>query len=88
MIGLDLQMDGDGCWPDLKEKLAAGKLEAGTLTGMALLANGTESGKHTVTFRVEMPDGTTVTAETTLALLWMGVNAFKTRAAMQGQTLA
>jgi hypothetical protein len=88
LTGLDLQMDGDGCWPDLKDKREAGQLEAGTLAGVALLQNGTANGNHSVTFRIDMPDGSTVTAETTLSLLWMAANAFKTRAAMQGQHLA
>lgn len=87
MIGLDINLDGDGCWPDLAEKKAAGKLhEPGRLAGVALLKNGTTSGKHTVTFRVELPDGSVVTAETTAALFVAAAAGIKTRAEMNGQS--
>lgn len=87
MTGLEIHLDGDGCWPDLAEKQAAGKLhEPGRLAGVALLPSATTAGKHTVTFRVELPDGSIATAETTLALLVTAVGGLKTRAEMQGQS--
>jgi hypothetical protein len=59
----------------------------GELAGMALLKNGTYSGAHAIIFRVNMPDGTIVTAETTLKLFAMAFMAFKARSEMQGQML-
>lgn len=69
---LDVSIDGDSCWPDLREK---GFVE-GQLVGIARLAKGTMSGRSTVTVRVELPDGQTVLAQTTLHLLNHAVIAF------------
>jgi hypothetical protein len=86
MESLELQLDGDGCWKDLQAKQINGKLELGVLVGMALLKNGTPNGNHTVTMRIEMPDGRTVTCETTLTLLRTATLALVTRAKTQGQS--
>ena len=86
LIPLAIELDGDGCWPDLDAVIDAGKYHEGRLEAVALLKNGTESGKHTVTFRVDMPDGSVVVAQTTLALLVMATRGMKARAEVQGQT--
>jgi hypothetical protein len=75
MIPLEIILDGDNCWPDLKEK---GYLQ-GELRAIAALPKGTESGKPTVTVRVELSDGTVILAETTLTLLLSAADAFKAR---------
>jgi hypothetical protein len=51
----------------------------GELRGVAALPRGTVSGKPTVTFRVDLPDGTVVLAETTLSLFLSAADAFKAR---------
>lgn len=81
MIGLDVQLVGDGCWPDLKEK---GFIE-GKLTGVARMTGGTESGKSTFTVRVELPDGQVVLAETTMLLMKTAVKAMTVRDEMEGR---
>lgn len=73
MIGLQVILHGDNCWPDLREK---GFIE-GRWTGIARLKNGTVGGNPTVTIRIELPNGRTVLAETTLALLSSAVKAFE-----------
>jgi hypothetical protein len=65
--------NGDNCWPDLRTK---GFVE-GQWVGIARLPNGTVSGNATVTVRIELPDGRTVLAETTLALLRNALIAFE-----------
>lgn len=72
---LQVIMNGDNCWPELKEK----GFTVGLLEGIALLPNGTVQGNATVTIRVELPDGKTVLAQTTLALLSDAVKAFNIR---------
>lgn len=75
MIKLDIHLDGDNCWPDLREK---GCVE-GTLESVAALPRGTLSGLPTVTLRVRLPDGQVVLAETTLNLFLSAAAAFKGR---------
>jgi hypothetical protein len=75
VIPLEIILDGDNCWPDLKAK----GFTEGELRGVATLPQGTVSGKPTVTVRVELPDGTVVLAETTLSLFLSAADAFKAR---------
>lgn len=72
MPALQVVLDGDNCWPDLR----TGFIE-GEWVGIARLPRGTVSGKVTVTVRIQLPDGQTVLAETTLALLEGAVRAFR-----------
>ena len=72
MPALQVVLDGDNCWPDLR----AGFIE-GEWVGIARLRSGTVAGKATVTVRIQLPDGQTVLAETTLALLEGAVRAFR-----------
>ncbi len=69
MTHFELHLHGDGCWPD------AGDADEGQLVGMALLKGGTVGGKHSVTFRIRMPDGGTVLVQTTFALLTQALTA-------------
>lgn len=73
MPALTIITNGDRCWPELKET----GFIVGRWTAIARLPNGTALGKPTVTVRIELPDGQTVLAETTLALLSNAVRAFE-----------
>jgi hypothetical protein len=75
MIALSIIQDGDNAWPDLKEKPY---VEA-EWTAVTVLRAGTESGKPSVTLRLELPDGTTALAQTSLALFLTAGDAFKAR---------
>jgi hypothetical protein len=75
MIPLSIILDGDGCWPDLAEK----EVVEADLTAVAPLEHGTALGKPTVTFRVDLPDGKVVLAQTTLSLFLSAADAFKAR---------
>lgn len=68
--------DGDGCWPDLKERgWTTGELKAISALegGMAL------SGLPSVTLRVETENGKVILAQTSLRLLSTAVRAFIAR---------
>jgi hypothetical protein len=75
MIPLSIILDGDGCWPDLVGKETINT----TVDAVATLPRGTESGKPTVTVRINLPDGRVVLAETTLGLFLSAADAFKAR---------
>lgn len=79
MTPLGIKLDGDGCWPDLQKK----GFVRGDLTEVARLPLGTNAGRSTVAFRIELPDGTTVIAETTLRLLQAAVGAIAAREHME-----
>jgi hypothetical protein len=69
---LTIVLNGDNCWPDLKER---GFVE-GAFVGLARLPNGTEGGKSAVTARIELANGQVILAQTTFALLRAAVQAF------------
>lgn len=73
MPALTIITNGDNCWPELRKK----GFIVGQWTGLARLPNGTVQGNPTVTVRIELPDGQTVLAETTLALLSSAIRAFE-----------
>ena len=63
---------GDGCWPDLREKRERGLLldamgENASIT-FAGLSGGMESGRASVSIRIDLPDGRVVVTETSLRL--------------------
>jgi len=69
MPNMTIITNGDDCWPDL---LPEGRRIPVVHTLMpiqvARLPGGMQSGKSSVMFRIELPDGTTVLAETSLEL--------------------
>lgn len=73
MPALQIFTDGDNCWPDLR----ATGFVIGEWVGIARLRVGTVNGNATVTVRIQLPDGQTVLAETTLALLEGAMSAFR-----------
>jgi hypothetical protein len=73
MTTLDVHTNGEGCWPDLGER----GFISGQITGIARLPHATESGRSSVTVRIELPTGRIVLAQTTLALLSTAVKAFE-----------
>jgi len=73
MPSLKLIMEGDGCWPDLSLKVVREAKEI----EVACLLCGMQSGKTSVTFRLDMPDGDVVLAQTSLELLEAAVRAFR-----------
>jgi len=74
-------LDGEGgAWPDLVEKETQGNLIH--LTGafeLAPLKAGMQSGRASVAFRFDLPDGRSVVAETSLRALYTAVRAIAAR---------
>lgn len=76
MIPLSVFIDGDNCWTDLK-KDDSRILHFGPIASVARLPMGTASGRSSIAFRVDLPDGRVVIGETTLALLKAAMAAFE-----------
>jgi hypothetical protein len=87
MTNIDLQLEGDECWPDLTELGAAGKLDHAALVGVALLpdaeATDTLTGRTkrvpAVTLRIALPDGRVGLAQIKVDMLRMIVRALDGR---------
>ena len=78
MLSITMIFDGDGCWPDLKDKIG----EVIHLSNgapplqVALLDKGMASGRPSVTLRLDLPDGRIVLAETSLRLFALAGRQF------------
>lgn len=70
MINMTLIMDSEGAWPELqgKAKLVTLMGDAAPAMQVGVLPHGMTSGRPSVTFRLDLPDGTTVLAETSARL--------------------
>jgi len=64
MIALKVNLNGDGCWPDLENKTT---LEADNLE-LALLDRGTHEGHPSVTLRLDIEHNRVILAQTTARL--------------------
>jgi hypothetical protein len=83
MPSMQIILDGDGAWQDLREKEAQCQFihlgEEAPPIQVAGLAGGMQSGAPSVAFRIDLPDGTAVMVETSLALFLTAAEAFKAR---------
>jgi hypothetical protein len=79
MISLKLNMEGDGAWPDLAEKLALEKVLRSESIELAVLSGGMASGKPSVAIRINLDDDSVVIAETSLILFLSAADAFKAK---------
>jgi hypothetical protein len=88
MTSVDIQLQGDGCWPDLVVLHEAGKVHwHGQLVGVALLPDaavvdtftGIERKVPAVTLRMDVGDGTLAIAQMKLDMLETIVRAFRSR---------
>lgn len=72
MPNMKVITNGDGCWPDLKDKTV---IHTQLPFEVALLRGGMASGGASVSFRIGLPDGRVVIAETSLELLTTAARA-------------
>jgi len=78
---LSVILDGDNCWPDIRTRQQdvihlgnnAPPIQVACLTG------GMTSGLPSVTFRIDLPDGKVVLAETSLRLFQIAAAAITAR---------
>ena len=79
MVMMNIILDGDNAWPDLKD-LPEGKLHhIKNIEAVTLLKGGMASGKPSVAFRITLPDGSVVVAETSAALFITAAHVFHAR---------
>jgi hypothetical protein len=79
MNAIEIITEGEGCWPDIAEKIANGNLihlSNGHVIEIAMLKNGTVQGKPSLSIRMNLPDGKVLIAETTLDLFLAAARAF------------
>lgn len=87
MTSIDIQLEGDGCWPDLIELGQAGKVEQAALVGVALLPDAvvtdTFTGKSrrvpALTLRIALPDGRVALAQVKVDMLNMVLRGIQGR---------
>lgn len=76
MIGMSIILDGDNAWPDLRDKPDVHHVRG---MSVAALAGGMTSGMPSVCFRIDLPDGSTVLAETSGRLFITAARAIAAR---------
>ncbi|KKN18268.1 hypothetical protein LCGC14_0957570 [marine sediment metagenome] len=74
MVAMQIILDGDGCWPDLKDRKVIHIKD--NMVSLALIKKGMKSGKSSISFRIDIDDKRTVIFETSFALLESAVKAF------------
>lgn len=82
MPRINLNLEGDGAWPDMGQLIDEGKLivipdEAAI--DIAILEDGTVSGEPSVAFRFHLPDGRVAFAQTTIRLFLMSVRMIEAK---------
>ena len=75
---ISLNLDGDGAWPDLMDR-GVTHLGDGTEIGLCVLPGGMTSGRPSVAFRLDLPDGGVVVAEASWRALATAAQAIATR---------
>lgn len=77
---IELKLDGDGAWPDLAAKAdRIVHLANGSSIGLSVLEGGMTSGRMSAAFRIDLPDGQVVIAETSWRLLATAVRGIAAR---------
>lgn len=80
MAILNLTLDGDGAYPDLAGRAAdIIHLADNDALGVTALVGGMTSGRASVMFRLDLPDGRVVLAETSLRLFLLAADALRAR---------
>jgi hypothetical protein len=84
MPALDVHLDGDGVWPDIRARIRDGKvlngMEGRAKISLAFLPGGMASGKTAVVIRIDLPEqDVTIVCDTSLTLLDGAVRAANAR---------
>lgn len=68
MIAMNINLDGDNAWPDIRDKEIIHLANGSPPISVAVLNGGLASGRPSIAIRIDLPDGRTVVAETTARL--------------------
>lgn len=72
---LRVDVEGEGAWPDLGRKPGKMMKLSDSALSLAALAGGMVTGRASVAFRIDLPDGRSVVIETSLRTLYAAVTA-------------
>ena len=78
MPSIDLKLEGDEAWPDLADREVIEIPEEAAI-GVVVLPGGMASGKPSVAFRFDLPDGRVAIAQTSLDLFQAAARATAAR---------
>lgn len=70
---------GDNAFPELREKFERGEVIESTVEAVVALPRGMVGGRPSVAFKIDLPDGRTVMAETSMRLFLMAARAFRAK---------
>lgn len=79
MPAMHIILEGDNAWPDLRDKPDGQVIHLQNTIEVTALEGGMQSGRTSVAFRFDLPDGRSVLAETSLALFLNAARAFQLR---------
>lgn len=80
MPSMTIKLDGDGAWPEIAEARRTGKLiEVKEEIEISALPLGMVGGRTSIAFKIPLPDGRIVFAETSLRLLLLAADAFRAK---------
>ncbi len=79
MIPMIIKLDGDNCWPDLKDKKLFHLDNHSPPIQVAVLDGGMSSGRPSVAIRIDLPDGQAVIAETSARLFCTAARAIQAK---------
>jgi hypothetical protein len=79
MISMNIILDGDNAWPDLKGKEIIHMANGAPPIQVAVLKGGLASGRPSVALRIDLPDGRFLIAETSARLFCTAARAIQNR---------
>ena len=78
-VALTVKIDGDGAWPDLAGKEVIHLTNDAPPIQISALPDGMASGRPSVAIRLDLPDGRTVIAETSMNLFLSAADVLRAR---------
>ncbi len=79
MLTMTINLNGDGCWPDLVDKEVIHLANDAPPIQVAALEAGMVKGHPSVSFRFDLPDGQVLIAETSARLFVIAARAIEGR---------
>ena len=76
---INIHLDGDGCWPDLADKMGTENLIEVRNIEIGVLERGMTSGRTSISIKINLPDGKIVLYQGSLREFILGVETIKTR---------